>query len=229
MLLSELNNNTQVEIRFSLNDKDFAFPVNILGSMKGFTLTEPIIVNNKVLNFDSNKVPVEIMLHRENDKPIVWSYVKIVTIHSSEGPKYCIKDCFGKEVNRRGAFRAFIGLSGSCQISGHKEIEDVLMRDISTSGFSFVTTDSNNIMNKQLCHINYKDELLGYSFSLNGTIERIQKNDNGDVILGCKLTKKYAGLDEYINIKQREQLARTSGMTKRFDYNKYKHLRIHIK
>ena len=229
MLLSEIGSNETINIQFSLNEKQFDFESKVLGSLKGFILIEPIIVNEKILNFGSTNIATDIVYNRENDKPILWRHAKLNLVHSKNGAKYCVKDVLGKEINRRSAFRTFIGLSAKCQIGCNTKPEEVIIKDVSTAGFSFVVDNNEKINNKQNCHITFEDSMLGYFVSLNGIIERIQKIDENKFICGCKLIREYNGLDEYVNIKQREQLAKSSEMINRFDYKRYKHVRVSIK
>ncbi len=229
MMLSELEPETQINIQFIINNKRFSFPVTILGNAKGFVLTDPVVVEGKILNFTQKDIAVELLYDRKDERPIVWRRVNITTIHSKKGAKYCIKDVFGKEINRRANFRAYVGINGLCKLEYGDASEQITVRDISTSGFSFTTKRDSGLSNNQVCYVDFEDKPLGYSLKIGGTVERVQTLDNGIFVYGCKLIKPYTGLDEYVNIKQREQLAKSSSMVKKFNYDKYRHLRISIK
>ena len=77
MLLSEIGSNETINIQFSLNEKQFDFESKVLGSLKGFILIEPIIVNEKILNFGTTNIVTDILYNRENDKPILWRHAKL--------------------------------------------------------------------------------------------------------------------------------------------------------
>lgn len=104
--------------------------------------------------------------------------------------------------NRRDSFRVGISHAAKMRLSGHSD-SDVLIRDISLSGFSI--TDRGNRLNLSAGnHVDIKLNDLGFEISLSGILVRIDQQVDY-TIYGFQIDRNDSSLASYINFKQQKQ------------------------
>ena len=110
MLLSELEQGAKVLLLLTIDGKHFEFETIVQGKHKHDVLLEPIRKDQKILNVQSDQVDVDIMYMREDDKPILWKGAKMGCIRHKHKIYYASEAANeGREYNRRGAYRLYIG------------------------------------------------------------------------------------------------------------------------
>lgn len=152
---------------------------------------------NSRLVFDNVKINVE--YNQDDDVPIIWRNVKVVSYKSdyilqvfSEGAKH----------NRRGCFRVPVATMARLSMVG-KGVEQVMIRDISLSGFSI--TDRKKELN-----LSTGDELAvffedrGHILDLAGRVVRIEEHEDM-IIYGLEICNLCKDLSSYISIRQRQK------------------------
>ncbi len=215
MNLIEIPENSIVKLKVvsNSNSKNFIEFSSTTAEIYNETLLISPIVNNegKTLNLSSDKLSVQLEYIDEadgNKTAIIWKDV-IVNYINKKGVKFhqVIQTTEGKSVNRRNAFRLFLGDKATVQLIGSNEIYDVIIRDISSTGFGFVIDKDIDISVVNMCTLStYIDEK---HIILKGTIVRkqvVDEENSNKIIYGCQLSKFSAELDKLINIKQREKL-----------------------
>ena len=111
----------------------------------------------------------------------------------------------GFEINRRGAFRLFVGISGVAQLGINRKAVDVIVKDVSENGFSFVSSeDMENVINMPV-RLVFND--FNKNYSLMGIIVRKVIINETKVLYGCQLSVSNSQLEQYINQKQRQMLS----------------------
>lgn len=128
--------------------------------------------------------------------PLIWSDVKIVN-HNSEYVLVTKSDAVRN--NRRSSYR--VGISKPVLIQSSKEHGQVMMRDLSESGFSI--SDKSKAMRLELgdeVRVALSD--LGYDLYLLGKLVRIEKKENV-TIYGFKICNLCKDLSTYVALKQR--------------------------
>ena len=147
---------------------------------------------------------VSVYMIRDSKPPMLWKGVAVNSIREDNGTFYKITaNGEGFEVNRRGAFRLFIGISGVAQLGTNRKAVDVIVKDVSESGFSFVgMEDMDNVINMPV-RLVFAD--FNQNYSLMGIIVR-------KVVIGeNKIGVRNANLEQYISQKQRQMLSMNHG------------------
>ena len=139
LLLSELEQGAKVLLLLTIDGKHFEFETIVQGKHKHDVLLEPIRKDQKILNVQSDQVDVDIMYMREDDKPILWKEAKMECIRHKHKIYYASEAANeGREYNRRGAYRLYIGEEIHARI-GHSGREKIVhLKDLSNTGFAFI-------------------------------------------------------------------------------------------
>jgi len=207
MLLQEMPADNKIIIELSIKGQKFEFPSKVVSQGNNSIFIEPIRINDKVLTFNSSEsVAINIVMIRENKSPMVWKGVGVACVHEKSGSFYKITASGeGFEINRRGAFRLFVGISGVAQLGINRKAVDVIVKDVSENGFSFVSSeDIENVINMPV-RLVFND--FNKNYSLMGIIVRKVIINETKVLYGCQLSVNNSQLEQYINQKQRQMLS----------------------
>ena len=199
MKINEVGMGKDVIIEVSKGTNILQFESKSMEIVQDDLLIECVRYNNKVVNLASKNVVVSVTVD-ENPLPVKFSDVDMSVV-KKDGELYhrvrTAKD--GREVNRRESFRVFIGEPGLAQINENTKTRDVLVKDISTTGFAIVSDDDLDInTNIRLSFIDKGTQII-----LQGCVVRKEYRNNR-VIYGCKLVKAPKGLGNYLARKQRK-------------------------
>lgn len=209
MKILDLEPGSEITIEIGVQGQKLEFHTHIIEQLDGITVIEPIRIDGKVLNLDSENVMINILYNEEDAPPITWSYVALpAAVHKGETCYTCSVDTEGISFNRRGAYRLSVGLKGKAKIGIKKDIIPIFVRDISETGFSFI--------------IDYKEKEEIYTFindpvmlifddeethiSVVGRIVRIIDETENKKIYACKIELENHEIAKYIAKKQRERL-----------------------
>ena len=207
MLLQEMPVDNKIIIELSIKGQKFEFPSKVVSQGNNSIFIEPIRINGKVLTFNaSESIAINIVMIRENKSPMVWKGVGVACVHEKSGNFYKITASGeGFEINRRGAFRLFVGISGVAQLGINRKAVDVIVKDVSENGFSFVSSeDMENVINMPV-RLVFND--FNKNYSLMGIIVRKVIINETKVLYGCQLSVNNSQLEQYINQKQRQMLS----------------------
>lgn len=207
MLLQEMPADNKIIIELSIKGQKFEFPSKVVSQENNSIFIEPIRINGKVLTFNaSESIAINIVMIRENKSPMVWKGVGVACVHEKSGSFYKITASGeGFEINRRGAFRLFVGISGVAQLGINRKAVDVIVKDVSENGFSFVSSeDMENVINMPV-RLVFND--FNKNYSLMGIIVRKVIINETKVLYGCQLSVNNSQLEQYINQKQRQMLS----------------------
>ena len=207
MLLQEMPVDNKIIIELSIKGQKFEFPSKVVSQENNSIFIEPIRINGKVLTFNaSESIAINIVMIRENKSPMVWKGIGVACVHEKSGSFYKITASGeGFEINRRGAFRLFVGISGVAQLGINRKAVDVIVKDVSENGFSFVSSeDMENVINMPV-RLVFND--FNKNYSLMGIIVRKVIINETKVLYGCQLSVNNSQLEQYINQKQRQMLS----------------------
>lgn len=207
MLLQEMPVDNKIIIELSIKGQKFEFPSKVVSQENNSIFIEPIRINGKVLTFNaSESIAINIVMIRENKSPIVWKGVGVACVYEKSGSFYKVSASGeGFEINRRGAFRLFVGISGVAQLGINKKAVDVIVKDVSENGFSFVSSeDMDNVINMPV-RLVFND--FNKNYSLMGIIVRKVIINEAKILYGCQLSVNNSELEHYINQKQRQMLS----------------------
>lgn len=211
MLLSELEPGITVQLLLTIEDKHFEFDTVVQTSHKHHMLFEPIRKDEKILNVQSDSVSVDIMYLRQNEKPILWQNTEMECMRYKHKLYYAAESGLeGREYNRRGAYRLYIGEEIHARI-GHGGLDRIVhLKDLSNSGFAFIYKEELKDVEGAFVYMTYMAEIEENvkELALFGKVVRIMPLEDGRFLYGCVLMKKNELIGHYINQKQMEQLAK---------------------
>ncbi len=217
MKLSELENGTAVTFELHIEGKKFEFPSVMEFQKRGKVYFQPIRVGEKLLNVQNDKIIVNLMYTVAGSKPIMWGELDVKEeVYKKQVFYTADMDTKGKVFNRRGAYRQFVGAPVFAKVgSGRAEIQ-VVLKDISTTGFSFVYREDLGDTSRSLVVIPYvyRDDQEMFDLMLSGKIVRKQTMQDGKILYGCALVKKNEVIAKFVNYMQKEQLNRMNQVTK---------------
>lgn len=211
MLFSELGTGTTVRLSISIDEMFFEFETTVQTKHKKKILIEPIRKDGKILNVQGDNVVVDIMYVREDEKPMLWRDADLECVRLKGQFYYAVSaDLQGKEYNRRGDFRLFIGEEHPAKIGHGGSDRIVILKDLSNSGFAFIYSEDIEGAEGAFVYMSYPAVLGDRTLELPliGKIVRKMTLSDGRKLYGCVLMKKNEMIGHYINQKQMEQLAK---------------------
>lgn len=166
----------------------------------------PFEHNGVILNFNSNAVIVSMIAYQEEKAPFLWKIVHIAR-ENIDGVNYHVitSDVSGVKINRRENFRVFLGIDGKATILGKEVPFDIMVKDISESGFAILLdiTSEIKINKNEAVMIDFYDAGLEEHFKLTGRVVRAEVTEKY-VLYGCRLLKDSPLVRKYIANKQLE-------------------------
>lgn len=161
--------------------------------------------NNNPISFASDDIYVEVMSLNSRQQPVIWKNVCIRHI-SIGGKNYhrIAQTAEGKATNRRNAYRLPVNKSAVAQLGLNTKGINIILRDMSTGGFSFIAKDDIDISSP----INIRVIVVfgNTSINLSGIVIRKQQlPDRQDFLYACKTNRFNKELDKFIMQQQREQ------------------------
>jgi len=212
MLLSQLVQNSELILEININNQHLEFESAVFAKIGDYILIEPVRVNGKVVNFEIGKVLIDMLLIRKDRKPFIWKRVLLKnTIYKNKTYYKVVPTGDGFEINRRNSTRLNIEVKGVVQIGTNSVPLDVIIKDISENGFSFVSKDNIDKPLKSTVRLVFTD--INKTINLNGILVRKEKINQTKYFYGCVLNIKSQLLVQYINDKNREMLSRQSIVT----------------
>lgn len=195
--LSQLEEGVTVTLLISSAENNMQLGATIKKHLKdNIALIDLHYETTKRLVFDNVQVDME--YYQDNDVPIIWHGVKIGYI---KGEYLLQAPVDGVRHNRRGYFRVGVAVSTRIQMPGKSA--QVMIRDVSLSGFSIADRTKELQLNKG-DKISFRLDDLGFSLNLTGRLVRIEERED-IIIYGFEICNVCKDLSTYINIKQRRK------------------------
>lgn len=214
MKLSELENESEVRLNMLIDSQHFDFDTVIQHKNRRNVFLKPIRKGEKLLNVQRDNIIIDIMYLRPEGKPILWRNIKLECVRYKQEIYYCAKaDEEGEEYNRRGDFRLYVGEQFPAMNGTERRAHHVILKDMSSSGFAFISEYELKDVGHALIRIKYIGELKEKvcEIALLGRIVRTMELEDGRILYGCALVKKNDAIGHYIYRKQMEQLADKKG------------------
>lgn len=206
MKLTELKPDTEIVFEITLGTEVHEFASQVTEVKNDFIIAEPVRIEGKVLGLSSASVPVSLVYKREEKAPIVWKQVAVSVVTYKKNTFYKVQQTMeGRELNRRGSYRLYVGVSGVAQLGNNRKAVEVTVKDISEGGFAFVCNEDLEDIDRGTVHLVFKDG--DRNISINGIIVRKIAVDTGRFLYGCLINLKTPLIAHYINLKQRERMA----------------------
>lgn len=210
MKIWEIEPKSNIILKVSIKGQHIDLPTVSYSQESDGIVCEAVRVQGKAVSLDGIGVSIEVMFIRTEKSPVLWRGIVCETIYIDSKMFYkitCRED--GVEKNRREAFRVFIGVSGVAQLGLNKKAVNVIVKDVSENGFSFISDeDFEDVVNVPV-RLVYTD--MEINFSLMGIVVRKVKIDEKKNLYGCKLSVENSRLGQYIIQKQRQTLSGKNG------------------
>lgn len=210
MRLADLAENTKLQIEASYKGSKLFYETQVKLTAFNGAFIEPIKQDEKMLEFNSGNLMISVTADIEGAQPILWRECVI------KGVKYkneifhmitCSRG--GLAVNRRGRFRIDMGYTGTIRVGHNKGTLNVVVHDLSASGFSFTSEKNLENLSDEI-HLVFVDTDNDTRFNFVGEIVRKQDWHNNRYLYGCKFKAVNNMVEYYIAKKQRELLALNS-------------------
>lgn len=206
MLIKDVPKESSLTIEVSIEGRKLEFSSKCLDTGMNYLYAEPIRIDGKRISFEATvTLSVSLVYIREDKNPVLWRGVGISTVHENGKAMYKITSAMeGYEMNRRGAFRLFLGLGGVAQLGVNRKAINVIVKDISETGFAFVGNEDMEV-SKTPVRLVFKD--TEETISLMGIVVRKIVVSEKKIIYGCTLSSANTDIVHYINNKQRYYLS----------------------
>jgi hypothetical protein len=153
--------------------------------------------NGQVLKFDG--ITINVTYTNQDGIPYIWLNSTIVYYQGQYVLQ--VKAEGGFRHNRRNCFR--VGVSQHAILRFDGKSEEVMVRDISLTGFS-ITDRKKDLGLEQGTHVSLRYEDIGHELNLEGNLIRIEETPDF-IIYGFVITRSSRDLSSYVNIKQRQK------------------------
>lgn len=179
-----------------------------------YAAIEAIRKDDKVIGFPSQGVVYKVTnVAGESQKAFEWPNIKVKQVGFPTGEKYhiLISANEGKEVNRRERYRLWLGCDAIAQIGLNKTTYNVVIKDISATGISFIldkrlfTEGKTPPKVETTVVLTFYDTSTETHFRLTAKIVRIVDMDETRNLYGCQLLKESEAISKFIYDKQRER------------------------
>lgn len=211
MKIYELEEGTEVTLVILVGEKTLNLKSTCVGSKGKDTLIAAVRVEGKVINLETGDIKVSLMVDREDEKPLMWPDCDVKMLVTKSNVMIRLGNKFdAKAINRRGDFRLAIGGAAKGRIGRNKEALQMVLRDVSYSGFAVIMEEKGKYEIGMPIRVVHKDDDLMTVLDLRGKIVRTEDR-NGRQLLGCKLDIPSAILGKYIGEKQQRILANRNG------------------
>jgi hypothetical protein len=200
--LLDFDIDTEVTVNFTLKDgKEYSFPSKIIYK-NNFVFIDVIKFNGNILNFKDTKIFVSILISNFDERPVLFQKCFLETVKSKNFIGYAVHSLIdGIEVNRRGAFRMYLGVNANIVVGENSNTSEAIVKDISYSGIAITSYKKIDFVGKKI-RITFDDKFLNYHFDLIATMVREIEISEDKYVYGCSFLKEYPMLQKYISEKQ---------------------------
>lgn len=210
MKLYELQDDSRVDIVVSKEGTNpIEYSANVLFQKQHILFLEPIKIDDKIIDFDDKELRINITYVPKDEMPFIWYGCTLKFIMFENVPYhilYCANE--GKHINRRNTYRQFVGENAVLQLAANKKAIDVIVRDVSVTGLSFVTFSEYEISDFGLFHLQYVDHEINLNLQISGHVVRKIEGEHGKFIFGCMIAESNFNLGKYISFKQTKEAER---------------------
>ena len=203
--ISDIKTDDAVEIEILYKGKRKTFPSVVKAFVDDAVLIAPIMSGAKAIGFPEElKMRFSVVV---KGSPFVWNDPKVRLVKYAGNMYHMVSlPGEGNYVNRRQAYRQYVGEEMPITLTRHdggKDVMTVLVKDLSETGVGIVSDVMMDVDDS--IRLRISDE--GFLMSINAVIVRIQEDkDKRDRIYGCQFTEKIPKLSQYIMQIQRDRL-----------------------
>ncbi|MBO6138001.1 MAG: PilZ domain-containing protein [Lachnospiraceae bacterium] len=216
MYLWEIPKGDRIVVSFDLGKRHYDFNTELIPIKcreANSIYTEPIVVSGKIMRVDSKFKNITIRyLNRRSGRTHTWDDV---TIRYEQPPKNlyvvtCENDSV--QINRRRAIRISVNKKTECKISLLEGNYKCTINDISVTGIGInidVALANRNLFHRTI-YTHFTDVNLGKRFEIEARCLHCTQIDAKVVRCGCEIISVNPPINEYINAKQLQNLAKSA-------------------
>lgn len=194
---------TEITISAMANGEQLDFKSRVVEPYGETILIEQITnEENEPISFMSDNVYLEMSSINSKKLPVIWKNVTVQHVRMGKNFYHrVISGEDGKLYNRRNAFRLPIDKPAVVQIGVNTGALDVVMNDISTNGFSFITDKEIEDIDGKEVHImcTYND----FRIDVKGIMARKQELAPNRILYGVRVNRINPKIDKFIMERQR--------------------------
>lgn len=204
MTITDLEEQRSVTLVVTVGLKSKDISTTIAEVHSDYVLLQPILVDGRTVGFgDSCTID---FLYLQEQTVYAWHSVSLPLVKIKGVTYYrLVLEGEAKPYNRRGSFRVYVGETMAITVfqSSGPQSYNVLVRDISESGFGFVSKDEYDVSRTIRLAIPLTERK---TLMLSATIVRRDHNEEkGTYNYGCKFVEPNSYLSSYLMAKQRER------------------------
>lgn len=227
MLLQEVDAGSRVTILVGIGSTTLTFDTVVEEPAVDGVLTEPVYRDEKLVGFRTKGLVIRIQVTNASDQKVYeFANVEILNVKTQDEQIHHKMVCKapGKQINRRTAVRVWLGIEGIAMIGANRIAYEVMVKDISISGISFVFHKDLNLESGTIVTLQFNDTDKKMKFNISAIIVRTAQMEDGKVLYGCRMNQESPAISKYVNDKQREKLkgSRTVGKTVQLDPKNFK-------
>ncbi len=212
MTISDFTPGQQVKLDITANKAKGSFDAVVALTYKNILLLEPITVDGKLIGFPQDYTASLAVIVK--DVCYVWSNIQVQAV-SFKGRHFHAIELFGEAEakNRRNNFRVPIGemMNVIYFTEAGPKPHHALVKDISETGFAFISTEEFDIGRMVRLNIMLPDKT---PLSLSAKIVRNQKHQRAsETLYGCRFSEKNSKLATFLMQLQREKQKKKVGIS----------------
>lgn len=215
MKIVDIEEKSELQIDVYCNTQKIFFNAEVKFSAFDAVFIAPIKEDGKMLDFNAGNLIIHTTVQMPGDQPVIFRDCVVKGVRYKDEVYHMITSTrMGAKLNRRSRYRIPLGYTGSVRIGSHKGIINVVIHDLSTSGFSFTCEKSRYDVIGDNVKLVFIDSHEDIKFTLNGEIVREQEWTEDRVLYGCVLEGSNNMIDYYIAKKQRQTVSLNPVMNK---------------
>lgn len=204
MTIQDLEEERSVTLVVTVGLKSKDLSTSIAEVHSDYILLQPILLEGRTIGFgDSCTID---FLYLQEQTVFAWHSVSLPLVKNKKGTYYKVElEGEAKPYNRRGSFRVYVGETMAITVFQSKgpQAYNVLVRDISETGFGFVSKEEYDVGRTIRLAIPLTDrKTLVLSANI---VRREFSEDKGTYSYGCKFVEPNPYLSSYLMSKQRER------------------------
>lgn len=208
MRLIDLAENVKLQIEVSYKGTKIYYETQVKFTAFNGVFIDPIKQDEKMLEFNSGNLMINVTAEIDGSQPIIWRECEVKGVKYKNQVYHMITaKRGGLAINRRGRFRIDMGYTGTARVGSDKGALNVVVHDLSSSGFSFTTEKDIEGYENQYVQLIFIDTSNDAHLNLVGVIVRKQDWNNNRYLYGCKFNKINNMVEYYIAKKQRQMLS----------------------
>lgn len=215
MLITDLAVDDNVSLVFTIGSREYEVTSKIVGTTDEYILLEPMEYKKQILQLDSRKfsgLVYNLYAYDHKDVRVAWNNVVVTIMTYKDSSYYGIRTrAFNRESvysDRRLSSRMNVEDLGGSFSYEDDQIVNVQLKDISSSGVSFICNDITVSFARGVLHVD--DKIRGEVFSLDLKCKYVRQEilSDGRIRFGCSFVETDRRLMSYLFL--RKMFERTS-------------------